>query len=98
MTARMPLSFINHSILSWQLCPCADVNSPIKRNDELTQWGIYINNNFFFNFFFVLSSALLHLPPLRFHCVGGCWERIDKGVGEEPNHMAARKSWSSINQ
>jgi hypothetical protein len=25
-------------------------------------------------FFYVLYSALLHLPPLRFHCVGGCWD------------------------
>jgi hypothetical protein len=23
--------------------------------------------------FCVLYSAQLHLPPLRFHCVGGCW-------------------------
>jgi hypothetical protein len=21
-------------------------------------------------------STLLHLPPLRFHCAGGCWDRI----------------------
>jgi hypothetical protein len=25
-----------------------------------------------FNFCY---SKLLHLPPLRFHCVGGCWVR-----------------------
>jgi hypothetical protein len=24
---------------------------------------------------YVLYSTLLHLPPLRFHCVGGCWNR-----------------------
>jgi hypothetical protein len=22
-----------------------------------------------------LNSTLLHLPPLRFHCVRGCWDR-----------------------
>jgi hypothetical protein len=27
----------------------------------------------FFFFFFVLNSALLHLPPLRFPCADGCW-------------------------
>jgi hypothetical protein len=27
------------------------------------------------DFFFVQYSALLHLPPLRFHCVDGCWDR-----------------------
>jgi hypothetical protein len=24
---------------------------------------------------FVQYSALLHLPPLTFHCAGGCWDR-----------------------
>ncbi len=27
-----------------------------------------------FYIFFVLYSALLHLPPLRFHCADGCWD------------------------
>jgi hypothetical protein len=25
--------------------------------------------------FYVFYSTLLHLPPLRFHCVEGCWDR-----------------------
>jgi len=25
--------------------------------------------------FYVLYATLLHLPPLRFQCVGGCWDR-----------------------
>ena len=29
-----------------------------------------------FGFFSVLYSTLFHLPPLRFHCVGGCWDRL----------------------
>jgi hypothetical protein len=29
----------------------------------------------FLEFFYVLYSTLLHLPPLRFHCDGGCWDR-----------------------
>ncbi len=28
-----------------------------------------------FVYFFVLYSALLHLPPLRFHYADGCWDR-----------------------
>jgi hypothetical protein len=28
-----------------------------------------------FFFLFVHYSALLHLPPLRFHCADGCWDR-----------------------
>jgi len=35
--------------------------------------------------FYVRYSTLLNLPPLRFHCVGGCWDRIqdscDYGTG-----------------
>ncbi len=38
-----------------------------------------------FIYFSVLSSTQLHLPPLRFHCVGGCWYRAqdicDIGIG-----------------
>jgi hypothetical protein len=37
--------------------------------------------------FYVLYSTLLHLPPLRFHCVGGCWDRTqdccDFGIGSQ---------------
>jgi hypothetical protein len=38
-----------------------------------------------FFIFSVLYSTLLHLPPHRFHCVGGCWDRTqdscDFGIG-----------------
>jgi hypothetical protein len=34
----------------------------------------YFFGGFFF-FLFVHYSALLHLPPLRFHCADGCWDR-----------------------
>jgi hypothetical protein len=34
------------------------------------------NRGIFWIFFLnVLYSTLLHLPPLRYHCVGGCWDR-----------------------
>jgi hypothetical protein len=43
--------------------------------------GIFLD----FFFFNVQYSTLLHLPPLRFHCVGGCWDRTqdscDYGIG-----------------
>ncbi len=32
-------------------------------------------HTFFRRIFFVLYSAQLHLPPLRFHCADGCWDR-----------------------
>ncbi len=31
--------------------------------------------NFMDFFSYELYSTLLHLPPLRFHCVEGCWDR-----------------------
>jgi hypothetical protein len=30
---------------------------------------------FLWDFFFILYSALLHLPSLRFHCADGCWDQ-----------------------
>jgi hypothetical protein len=46
-------------------------NEPIK---SLLMIGR--KNSFFVvicRIFYILYSTLLHLPPLRFHCVGGCW-------------------------
>ncbi len=41
----------------------------------------------FFDSFYALYSTLLHLPPIRFHCVGGCWNRTqdccDFGIGSQ---------------
>jgi hypothetical protein len=28
-----------------------------------------------FKIFYALYSTLLHLPHLRFHCDGGCWDQ-----------------------
>jgi hypothetical protein len=37
-------------------------------------------------------STLLHLPPLRFHCVRGCWDRTqdccDSGIDSQTNSSA----------
>ncbi len=33
-----------------------------------------MNMNFYVHLYVQHNSRLLHLPPLRFHCVGGCWE------------------------
>ncbi len=57
----------------------------------------FVSFSFFFSkmkgeFFWIFVSfcvrylTLLHLPPLRFHCVGGCWDRTqdsncDNGIG-----------------
>jgi hypothetical protein len=40
-----------------------------------------LNGDFIhFLFFYLRYSTLLHLPPLRFHRVGGCWDRTQVGV------------------
>ncbi len=36
---------------------------------------------FFFKLYiFGGDSSLLHLPPLRFHCANGCWDRIQDQI------------------
>jgi hypothetical protein len=42
---------------------------PIVKNVILTKGGFV---RFFY--FDVRYSTLLRLPPLSFHCVGGCWD------------------------
>jgi hypothetical protein len=41
----------------------------------------------FYIYFYVLYSTLLHLPPLRLQCVGGCWDRTqdsgNSGIGSQ---------------
>jgi hypothetical protein len=47
---------------------------------------IFLNRGVF-EFFCFLYLTLLHLPPLRFRCVGGCWDRTqdccDFGIGSQ---------------
>jgi hypothetical protein len=42
-----------------------------ERNSSAKIFYIY----FWGDFFFILYSALLRLPSLRFHCADGCWDR-----------------------
>jgi hypothetical protein len=54
----------------------ADFESVEKVPKKLTRKKVFYNFlGDFLVFFFVLYSALLHLPPLRFHCADGCWDR-----------------------
>jgi hypothetical protein len=39
-------------------------------------WRAWVHLPSFWLFFYVLYSTLLHLLPVKFHCVGGCWDRI----------------------
>jgi hypothetical protein len=42
--------------------------------------GVVTGNNYLSNIVIclVLYSALIHLPSLRFHCVGGCWNQTQE--------------------
>ncbi len=40
---------------------------------QITFFFVFLGGIFFF--LFIQYSALLHLPPLRFHCADGCWDR-----------------------
>ncbi len=46
-------------------------------NTSKSKYTLYTHTllKYYFFFFYVRYSTLLHLPPLRFHCVGGCWDR-----------------------
>ncbi len=60
--------------------------------------GEEANIIFFFKFFggilifFVLYSTLLHLPPLRFHCADGCWDRTQDRQLQLHGALAVRRS------
>ncbi len=76
------------SLSSLQLaCPCSGLASP-HRIVSTGEYSLYVLQSvflefdyiiffwgIFFFFLFVQYSALLHLPPLRFHCADGCWDR-----------------------
>ncbi len=58
-----------------------------------------LNGGFFeFFFFYVLHTTLLHLPPLRSHCIGGCWDRTqdccDFGIGSQTLDLIHK--WLSV--
>jgi hypothetical protein len=46
---------------------------PVKLKPPLS---MVFKGEYFFGFFFFIVhySALLHLPPFRFHCADGCWD------------------------
>jgi hypothetical protein len=48
----------------------------VRKYDKKAKYMYQTITGGFFGFFmYILYSTLLHLPPLRFHSVGGCWGR-----------------------
>jgi hypothetical protein len=77
------IAFLDFFILILHLCLpfLPTFRPPVKIGMNKTRYenhsvSKYFLGGFFNFFFFVLYSALLHLPPLRFHCADGCWDRI----------------------
>jgi len=52
----------------------------------------FFSKYFLGGFFFILYSALLHLPPLKFHCADGCWDRIIEPRTVATSALAVRRS------
>ncbi len=56
-----------------------------RYNEKVLKWfNINMKEDFFFGggLFFVLYSTLLHLPPLKFRCADGCWDRTQDRCNE----------------
>ncbi len=76
---------------SFRLLPSYSRNRPLPSIISTSAPGkllktISLKRDYFGIFsFYVRYSTQLHLPPLRFHCVGGCWDRTqdscDYGIG-----------------
>jgi hypothetical protein len=71
--------------------PMSGIKKCHRLPGEGKAWGYltyFVNLTYtVFFFFYVLYSTLLHLPPLRFHSVEGCWDRTqdccDFGIGSQ---------------
>jgi hypothetical protein len=62
------------AIPKWPISRRQNSKIAMQRSDA-SILQVNINRGIIWIFFFVLYSTLLHLPLLRFYCVGGCWDR-----------------------
>jgi hypothetical protein len=72
-SARSGVQYIN-------LCVYSGRNPGIYYSVLIVVTGIallikYVQITTVYSLFITIFSTLIHLPPLRFHCVGGCWDR-----------------------
>jgi hypothetical protein len=79
-TTGLPVNIVNGSINF-------DVGKMMMAGGMAAGLQVINTKGFFFFFFYVLYSTLHLLPPLRLHCVGGCWDRTqdccDFGIGSQ---------------
>jgi hypothetical protein len=66
-TSHAPVSYSSGAANSHQDFRPVPPENTVQRGDFLD-----------FLFMYVLYSTLLHMPPLRLHCVRGCWDRTQE--------------------
>ncbi len=76
--------------ISLDYIPAMNVNKHFLSTAHRAKEIFSLRGTFLIFSFSVRSSTLLHLPPLRFHCVGGCWDRTQDGVATKA--LAVRRS------
>ncbi len=70
------MTCISYRILGDERSNCRWIHLLVNCNKLRYLDCICFQNIFWGDFFLlVLYSTLLHLPPLRFHCADGCWDR-----------------------
>jgi hypothetical protein len=95
ITTFLPLAYDSAIVLKCQgpglffIMPCIDTYRKVDlRTVSFDVPPQEVGTGLLLLFFLsLLYSTLLHLPPLRLHCVGGCWDRTqdcsDFGIGSQ---------------
>ncbi len=73
MPARVRISCMALIVSSSILSPSSETAQYLAMN--YIKKCKYVHKGIFWVCFMYVISTLLHLRPLRFHCVGGCWDR-----------------------
>ncbi len=74
LQCRIVVKKIGFELLKKNNC-YVDKISPQKQAKRRVKSVIFKGEFLDFSYFCVSYSTLLHLPPHRFHGVGGCWDR-----------------------
>jgi hypothetical protein len=64
--------------------------------DGSSRAGLQVDYFWIFYFLYVRYSTLLQLPPFRFHCVGGCWDRTQDCCDFGILQPAALTTWLDL--
>jgi hypothetical protein len=91
---------LSHNYIFWVVWvkTVVAVSNRIPCNELWTVETLFFLGGIFVDFIlfypYILYSTLLHMPPLRFHCGDGCWDRTRRTVAtgalavRRSNHLA----------